>query len=378
MGALAIFLGFSQADGAQRVGEMKRVKGAVAESAPLEINLLVKTGEEWRCPIPDIQHQLIFSFDPPRPERSEPALQVSVRLKQSLASRKFVVPCRINLAYSSGVLTFVDEPSLFWMELEKDAEELIATVFVNDAAGEPFVAAIEPSPIRTAKEFSEGSAFRVLAEGRWWGEDLCHPLQFPQKISHRIDLGSPMESKLLDLEEEKWIVFKEGHWEVVSELKSEAESPIARILSATGSGLEIEGWEGNCHVRLLLQSTQLNPFKVKAEELFGSIRVRSDKQISCTLGKQCLILKVGDWVVKTDDRWKIIRKAEEKDAFLKGKIVGELFVLDEISHKQGQKCILGHMYNLTRTQKVQIHLPAASKSSLSARSKPLESKGKVR
>ena len=97
--------------------------------------------------------------------------------------------------------------------------------------------------------------------------------------------------------------------------------------------------------------------KIKAEELFGSIRVRSDKQISCLLDKQCLIIKINDWVVKISDRWKILRKAEEKEAFLKGKLVGELFVLDQISNKQGQKSILGHMYNLARTQMTAVDLP---------------------
>jgi len=114
------------------------------------------------------------------------------------------------------------------------------------------------------------------------------------------------------------------------------------------------------------------------DNLFSSIRIRSDKQISCTLDKQCLILRTGDWVLKTGNRWKVLRREEEKEAFLSGKIAGELFVLDQISNLQGQKSISGHIYNLPRTQTVSIELPVVGRKAHSVRSGDLKAKGKAR
>ena len=73
-----------------------------------------------------------------------------------------------------------------------------------------------------------------------------------------------------------------------------------------------------------------------------------------------MVLKTGDWVLKTNGRWKILRKKDEKDAFLNGKLFGELFILEQISQKQGQKMIQGRLFNPGRTQVVSIEMPAQS------------------
>lgn len=366
-GGLATFGILDLSEGIERLSEIKRIKPPSRRTETLDICLLPGGAHLWRCPIPDVRQQIAFSFDPPRPEEVDQSLQLSVRLKQALISQRFGVPCRIDLAYSSGVLTFSETESPFYLQIEREKEELIGTVFVNGDTAEPFIVHVESNPVQTARDFAEGSAFRLLAESRWWGRDLCYPLYFEGKIIHRLDIGSPMESKILDWQEGQWLLFKEGQWKAVSDLTDVSQAPIARIRSAMSGGLEIEGWEGERHVRFVLPQISLPPFKIKPEELFGSIRVRSDKQISCVLDKQCLILRINDWVIKVGDRWKILRKAEEKEAFLKGKIVGELFILDQISNKQGQKSIAGHMYNLARTQKSAIELPVLGKKASSSR-----------
>src|SRR5690606_31598397 len=99
-------------------------------------------------------------------------------------------------------------------------------------------------------------------------------------------------------------------------------------------------------------------FKLRGEDLFSMVRIRSEKQISCMLEKQCMVLKLGDWVLKTTGRWKILRKKDEKEAFLNGKLFGELFILDQILQKQGQKMIAGRLFNPGRTQVVSIELAA--------------------
>ena len=126
----------------------------------------------------------------------------------------------------------------------------------------------------------------------------------------------------------------------------------------TPTGLILEGWDSNGHVRLNVPYAALPPSKIKAEDLFTSVRFRSEKQISCMMDKQCLVLKVSDWVLKTTSRWKVLRKQEEKDAYFRGELLGELFVFDQISQRQGQKLVLGRLFNPRRTQMEKIELAA--------------------
>lgn len=76
--------------------------------------------------------------------------------------------------------------------------------------------------------------------------------------------------------------------------------------------------------------------------------------------KQCMVLKVGDWVLKSGGKWRILRKKDEHDALLNGKLSGELFVFEQISQNQGQKSIRGRLFNEGRSQAVVIEALAAS------------------
>ena len=95
------------------------------------------------------------------------------------------------------------------------------------------------------------------------------------------------------------------------------------------------------------------------------------------LEKQCLILRSGDWVFKGESRWKILRKKEEREAYLRGTWIGELFVFDRIEAKNGQKVVQGSLFNPGRSQVVPIEISvnAQRKGSQSKDSPPLR-KGK--
>jgi hypothetical protein len=78
------------------------------------------------------------------------------------------------------------------------------------------------------------------------------------------------------------------------------------------------------------------------------------------LEKHCMVLKAGDWVLKSANRWKILRKSQEREAYLNGKLAGELFVFDQIQSKQGQKMMHGRLFNSGRTQMIAIEMAAQS------------------
>lgn len=309
--------------------------------------------------LPNLQEKFIFSLDPPRPGQSINEERLLVRLKDSGENKRVVLPCRIDLEYQGDLLKFSNLTSLFWLELSPSSDgkiEVQGRISSLDGskinAGQFFVLG-QDCPLLEAQEFAEKSPFRILAESKWWGRDQFRKEADATEI---LEIGELIEFKQSD-----WLVWKEEKWQ--KSASSEKDLPIAKIQSISPKMLILEGWDNIGHVRIGLALAAGPQFKMRGEDLFSAIRIRSEKQISCMLEKQCMVLKTGDWVLKTAGRWKTLRKKDEKDAFLNGKLFGELFILDQISQKQGQKMITGRLFNPGRTQVVSIELFAQGRKS---------------
>jgi hypothetical protein len=309
-------------------------------------------------PAPDLQGEITFSFDPPRPIGLVSEKRVLIRMKKGAGSKRVVLPCKVGLAFQDDRLVFSEGESSFWMELslsengQIETKSKICSLEGNIIETSSFLVAGQDCPFRVAHEFADGSPFRSLAEARWLGKDL-----FAEKksVGERLEIAG---TGFLELKEGDWLVWRDQKWEKCG--APVKDDPIARIQSVSPKSLVLEGWDAEGHVRLALNFAAGIPFKTRAEELFSSIRVRSEKQISCMLEKQCMVLKTGDWVLRMGNKWKILRKKEERDAFVNGNLSGDLFVLEQILSKQGQKMIFGKLYNPGRTQVVAMEIPVQS------------------
>jgi hypothetical protein len=317
-------------------------------------------------PLPDVQKEICFSFDPPRPDGMLNRPQLSVRLKKNGVFRRAFLPCRIDLEYRESSLTFSQGKSLFWMEIDPAAGGMIEVkVCVAQENGKGvetgrFFTEPEESPILSAQEIPACSPFRRLAEARWLGMDLFRKEQGQQSLGERIEIGESPSVEFIELKENEWLFCKDGKWEKVACPGEGNGKPIVHIQSNTGKQLVLEGWNNDAHMRFALPSLGNASFKIRGEDLFSSIRVRSEKQISCMLEKQCLVLRAGDWVAKTEGRWKVLRKESEREAYLTGKSVGEIFVFDQIALKQGQKFVQGRLFNTLHCQAAPIEIAAQS------------------
>jgi hypothetical protein len=337
--------------------------GAVRQDGdlPLSFDLDLNQGSST-FPLPKIEGDMTFSFDPPLPDVSLESPPLFVRLKKNAQSKRVALPSRIDLQFENG-LVFSNTPSSFWVELRLLEDlQIEGNVFVSTAAEKSIAAgcfAVQPqeSPIQLPQEFPDGSPFRVLAEARWWGHDLFKEKYGGGALAERIEVGPMASADLLVLEKGDWISWKEGKWQKIGDLAEGKNRPIARMESSrVDKSIVFEGWDLDGHIRLSLSPGQPIALKAKGEELFSAIRIRSEKQISCMLEKQCLILKAGDWVFKGETRWKVLRKKEEKDAYLNGKLVGELFLFDRIESKGGQKVIQGNLFNPDKSQVVPVEI----------------------
>jgi hypothetical protein len=311
--------------------------------------------------------QIVFSIDPPRPNFQTEGLKLQLRLPQSKQSRQIELPAIVQLEFDQrGSLQFSDRKGQFWLDCKESSGGLVeASLFLNTVSEETicrhtWTSRPDGTPLSNLDEITRESPFRVLAESKWWGPDLfTKEFGFRPKLQ-RFEVGPEGSANLLEFDLDQWIVFNEGKWIAAND--PDTHLPLARITAQNSQSTEIEGWDSSRHIRFKIQSMPSAPLKTKGEELFSQLRIRSEKQVSCVIDKQCLILRAGDWVLKTSNRWKILRKQDEREAFLAGNIAGELFVLDRIDAKGATKSIAGQLFSSKRSQCVPIEFTQLAKS----------------
>jgi hypothetical protein len=316
-------------------------------------------------PIPNMEGDLACFFDVPRPHcellRED---SCTVLLKKTGQQRKVSLPSRVDFYYDKG-LAFGDSLGLFWADLESlGKSQVLARLFVSDPQGivseiSSFVIPIEETPIRSAHDFSLESPFKALAEAHLLGRDLVLREYFGGEVSQRIELEA-FKGEIVDLKIGDFLIWKEGKWSKAS-FPFDREVPfLAKVVGCDEKKLLFEGWGLDEYFRFSVSSTPQIPLKIKAEDFLSAVRVRSEKQISCMLDKQCFVLRVGDWALKEGNRWKVLRKTDEKEAYLKGQIVGELFVFDRLDSNGGQKSLHGTFFNDRRSQMIPFDICASS------------------
>lgn len=352
LGATGISIGFLNFFGSgEFVYSLGKAKAVDAQMAPSLFFPSELSQSSFSFPVPRIHQEFLFSFDSSRPDKISLKPSVFVKMKKSSQSKQVFLPAQVNLEFLEGEkLRFVDEPSLFWMELDLtpsnkiEGKVFIETPLSEKIETESFIASLQEAPLQSGQDFSERSPFRILSEGKWLGTD-----KFKEKYENgapcqKIELGA----SLIDLQEGDWLIWLGDRW-AKGTLADGAQKPIARIKAMQGKTLIFEGWESSQSICLGLNHIA-SLFKMKGEELLSSIRVRSCKQISCMMEKQWMILKCGDWVLKTEGRWKVLKKQEEKELYKEGKLSGELFVFEKIESKPAQKSVQGQLFNIDRSQ----------------------------
>ena len=309
-----------------------------------------------------VKDQVSISLSPPRPGSSNDQMSACVKIKGSQWTRRISLPGRIDLVFhENGTLGFSEKKeSPFWMDLSLDSEGRVAGTLTAIVFGEKqqasFYRVPDSPPWQKGEEFPPLSALSMLGEAKWLGADLVCQLEFSEQ-KQRLEIGS----NSMDIGASDWLYWQDGRWSKIKDISSLGEAPIARIRSVSSQTLEWDAWEGLSHYRLSLPSPS-NSSRVlpKVEEWFGSLRIRSDKQISCMIEKQCFVLRIGDWILKENGKWRILRKKEEREQLVSGTKSGELFVLDKIDRTQ--KSIKGRLFLAHRTQSLPVELSAANKS----------------
>jgi hypothetical protein len=307
-----------------------------------------------------VENLLLLSLCPMKPDGSGVNALAHVKIKGSNLTRLVPLPAKIGLLFNDqGGLVFKEDEESFWMETSlKEDGSLLTSLFVE--CGEKIQKAsfsrqpMEP-PLQKAEELPCSEPFRVLSKARWLGVDLVDQLD-AGRVEQKMEIGTSR----FNVSEDEWIYWDENHWAKAVKHGAGKGKPLAKIHALSSQSLEWDAWSenGEFHVRFPVPLQSSGTPRVKIEEWFSSVRIRSDKQISCILEKQCLILREGDWILKENNRWRVLRKPEERLHLIQGKRSGDLIVLDTIDMKR--KSIQGQFIYSNRAQGLPVELTATS------------------
>lgn len=138
--------------------------------------------------------------------------------------------------------------------------------------------------------------------------------------------------------------------------------PVAEIRAATSSGVEVEVWDetGFRDSTFAVPAKALPRTFLKLEETLTSLRPKASREITCLLGKRRVVLKAGDWWLKTATGFKNIRRLQDIEDVLYHRLQGELFIFDEVTSEKGKMVVRGTYFDPTHTQVQPIAMTATS------------------
>ncbi len=156
-----------------------------------------------------------------------------------------------------------------------------------------------------------------------------------------------------------YLLYDQGEWRVCSFEELKMDHPIAQVKAISGKTIEIEAWDetGLCPFQFKIEMEKQGLSQLKAEMMPSAIRLRSGTQVSCAFGKRHMILKQGDWLLKTSTGWRKLRRSEEIEHYLHHRLKGELLIFDGIAKEQGRIVMKGHLFDETRTHMQPLALP---------------------
>ena len=93
------------------------------------------------------------------------------------------------------------------------------------------------------------------------------------------------------------------------------------------------------------------------ESFVSDLKIRGQEVVVCKLGKQNFLLKKGDWLIKNQSYWKLVKSSQDLERYVNFELAGELFVFEGIEKKQNQMIFKGQVFSKLRTISYPIEIP---------------------
>lgn len=310
-----------------------------------------------------------------RPDANSQQIDLLLGLKTSGQEQKVVQGQPLYLEWQGkeegASLSLASQKTPLWIKpLILDRNSILLEVGVEREGKEEkgqLILQDMPSEGVGKEAMGETPCFKMLQKGVCWGRDLlivhyAGGEYAPLKEKQKIFFSDEGLSYVCFVSPGDYLAWEENRWKVKTLDQISASTPLAHIKSAGTKGIEVEAWDErgfySLHLKFPVQNVQKG--NMKGDSLLSSIRLRNTSQVSCVLGKRRMLLKPGDWLLKTSSGWHNLRRFEEIEDCIQHKIKGELFIFDSIEKEQGKTLLKGRLFDEMRMQIQDIVIPVTA------------------
>jgi hypothetical protein len=335
-----------------------------------------------RIHLPDLRNTLTYYGENKRPDAmlGNPKIHFGMQGGKSIVAAlegekqyliydtKLPVSCKITFSPNN-------DPSMLWFTAStesKEAGQAEITLFMQDMDGQ-IVSGSDPhghfslqgkESHRTHSQNSwEIGSWKVdgtllsRQKTKWVGQDRFLEnhggdefLDFTGK--NRLDFGDGEELYSVFVKLGDCLVWDENKWSECGPSQKTLDKPLLVVKKIDERVMMFELWdvEGKEKVAMSL---------VKAPETFRHdhivrdfkfVGARTKTQVVFQIEDERLIVKPHDWLLLTTEGWKKLKTAREIDDYVNRKLVGPLFIFEEISKRDERPVLIGTLYNPNRTE----------------------------
>lgn len=178
----------------------------------------------------------------------------------------------------------------------------------------------------------------------------------------RIDFGEGDETYSIFVKLGETMIYDKDRWRVIKPGDESLIYPLLVVKKIDERIMNLELWDvqGKAKVSLNLLKSSENLGMQNMEQTFKFLGARTRSQFVFEVDNERMLIRPHDWLVLTDEGWKKLTTVEEIDDFVNRKLVGTLFVFDEIMKKDEKQVMKGTVYNANRTESVPVELAMQS------------------
>jgi hypothetical protein len=186
----------------------------------------------------------------------------------------------------------------------------------------------------------------------------------------RIDFGEPGSIYSVYVNTGDCLIWNANQekWQPVFPGIESIQHPLMCVKKIDDRILNLELWDvdgkGKVVLNLIKNNEAWQPQSL--EQQFKFIGARTRSQFVFEINHERMFLSPFDWLLFIDGEWRKLTTPEEVDEYVERKLVGPLFIFDQIERKEDRQVIIGTLFNAARTEAVTIELPLQQNSPSSA------------
>jgi hypothetical protein len=337
-------------------------------------------GLQAGCPqlqLPDLSSHLVYYGGNGRPDAPRGSgVQVGLKESQEIVTGR--IGERLYLALNSSgqsvSYSWSQGPTSLWIEpIRADEQLAMVRVALEDEAGNRVATPMERAQLElTADAARAGGSWMVgphkvdngllqRQKARWIGRDLfleMHGGEQGLQGKQRIDFESGgTGSYSCFVAAGDMLVWRDGKWQAALPPDT-VGYPLLVLRKVEDRMLQFELWD-----RSGTSSTEMSLALTPASSSYrGQINLRlvgidTWTRFMVEMDSKRTVLHVNDWLLRTGNSWKKLTTAQEIDAYVQGKVAGDLLVLDQIEKRPQGTFLKAHLFGANRTTVEQVELP---------------------